>query len=695
MADGTPTVPSDRGSVDDGSAPVERQYRALFEANPLPLWVYDVETLRILDVNEVACQKYGYSRDEFLSLTIRDIRPPEDIPLVEESVRTTPPETFNSGVWRHRLRDGTLINVEVTSHELLYRGRRTRFVCPIDVTQRVRVETALREREAGLRRAQNLARLGHVITRPDGSFESWSETLPQLAGVLVEQMPTTTRAWMLQLIHPEDRAMFRARSIEAATNGTRVDVEYRLCHPDGSVLHVRQVIEPVEGKEAPGRTRWFSTLQDITEQKEVEARVRRVNEELEQRVRVRTMQLETSNQSLAVATAAAEQANRAKSEFLSNISHELRTPLNAIIGFGQLLAGNGPPRPVEQQTAYVDHIVKAGRHLLTLINEILNLSQIEAGKLTVAAESVSLAEVLAECEAMTEPLATQHRIRVMFPNACELTVVADRTRLKQVLLNLVSNAIKYNRERGTVIVDCSRCGPERVRIAVQDTGIGLQREQVGALFQPFNRLGQESGAAEGTGIGLVVTKRLVELMGGEIGVNSTPGIGSVFWIELRADESPAQTDAEAGRPQEQTNRGAAASEEARDGAVSTVLCVEDNPASLRLVQAVLAARADIRLLSAPNGKLGVEMARTHLPAVILMDNNMPEMSGRQAQTILRDDPRTADIPIIALTANAMPGAIDDGVAAGFFRYLTKPFDVGNLMAALDEALKVSMARSRH
>ncbi|HEY2928279.1 sensor domain-containing protein [Piscinibacter sp.] len=254
----------------------EQQYRLLFEGNPLPLWIYDLETLRILDVNEVACHKYGYSHDEFLSLTIRDIRPAEDIAKVEDSVRTTSPGTFNSGLWRHRLKDGTVIDVEITSHELRYQGRRARCVSPIDVTQRLQAEAALREREAGLRRAQVMARLGHVITRSDGSFESWSETLPQLIGIEPAQMPASTREW-LQLIHPDDRAAFRARSIEAAIQGTRVDVEYRMPHRDGSWLHMQQVIEPITGSDVGGRKRWFSTLQDLTEQKRVETRMRRLN----------------------------------------------------------------------------------------------------------------------------------------------------------------------------------------------------------------------------------------------------------------------------------------------------------------------------------------------------------------------------------------------------------------------------------
>jgi signal transduction histidine kinase/CheY-like chemotaxis protein len=445
-----------------------------------------------------------------------------------------------------------------------------------------------------------------------------------------------------------------------------VDLEYRLQQAGGRVVEIRQVIEPIEGSADPARTRWFSTLQDVTEQKQAQLRVMHLNEELEQRVRERTAELEVSNHELALATAAAEQANRAKTEFLSNMSHELRTPLNAIIGFGQLLAApRGPLGSPEQATVFVNHIVRAGRHLLTLINDLLDLARIESGKLNVAIDRVPLAEVLSECQAMIEPQSQQRGIRLLFPAEQDVHVLADRTRLKQVLLNLLSNAVKYNRERGAVVVDHSPSAPGRVRITVQDTGAGLRQDQVEALFQPFNRLGQETGDAEGTGIGLVVTKRMVELMDGQIGVNSTPGLGTVFWIDLPA-EVPHPT-----------------AEPVR----TTVLVVEDDPASLQLVQQVLAARPDLQVLCATDGRRGVELARQHQPALILMDNNMPHMSGREAHALLRQEPGTASIPIIALSGNASATAVEQGRASGYVAYLTKPLDPASLQAAVDQVLK--------
>ncbi len=259
-------------------------FRLMFENNPLPLWLYDLETLHFLDVNEVACQKYGYTREEFLALTIRDIRPADDIPLVDVSVRTTASQTFNSGIWRHRKKDGTTIRVEILSHEMVYRGRRARFVCPVDVTERVLAEesraqlmSALQEREEGLRHAERMAKLAHVITRPDGSFESWSETLPPLLGVDAARMPETTRTW-LDILHPDDRELFRAKALEAGVTGKRTDVEYRLKRGDGAWIHIRQGVEPIPGAIGPdGKGRWFSTLQDVTEQKRAEISIQRLN----------------------------------------------------------------------------------------------------------------------------------------------------------------------------------------------------------------------------------------------------------------------------------------------------------------------------------------------------------------------------------------------------------------------------------
>lgn len=382
------------------------------------------------------------------------------------------------------------------------------------------------------------------------------------------------------------------------------------------------------------------------------------------------------------AKAVAEKANLAKSDFLSSMSHELRTPLSAILGFAQLIE-SGTPAPTVSQKRSVDQILKAGWYLLELINEILDLALIESGKLLLSLEPIALSEVVRECQAMIEPQAQKRNIGMTFPKfETPYYVKADRTRVKQVLINLLSNAIKYNKLGGSVVLECVALSPTRIRIQVRDSGQGLAADKQTQLFQPFNRLGQEASVEEGTGIGLVVCKRLVELMGGAIGVESTLGVGSEFWIELNLT---TETQLESGS----TKPIDIAKTPARvDGKpMRTLLYVEDNPANLMLVEDLIARRSDLCLLSAMDGNRGIDMARASLPDVILMDINLPGISGLQALRILARDPTTAHIPVVALSANAIPRDIDKGLAAGFFRYLTKPIKVNEFMETLDMALK--------
>jgi signal transduction histidine kinase/ActR/RegA family two-component response regulator len=383
---------------------------------------------------------------------------------------------------------------------------------------------------------------------------------------------------------------------------------------------------------------------------------------------------------LHAAMAAADAANRAKSDFLSSMSHELRTPLNAVLGFAQLLETGTPPLTVPQRRS-IDQILKAGWYLLELINEVLDLALIESGRLTLSNEPVSLAEVLAECRAMIEPQARQRGIDMSFPSfGAPVFVKADRTRIKQVLINLLFNAVKYNRPEGAVSVDFAAAGSHSIRLSVRDTGVGLTPEQLGQLFQPFNRLGKEGGPEEGTGIGLVVTKRLVELMGGNIGAASTAGAGSVFWVEFPLAAAPLRALMEAAQ-------AATLAPVAPDGRpLRTVLYVEDNQANLEVVAQLIARRSDLRLLTAVNGQLGVEYARACIPDVILMDIHLPGLNGTAAMQLLRADPATAHIPIIALSANAVPRDIEQALAAGFFNYITKPIIVSRFLDALDVAL---------
>ena len=402
-----------------------------------------------------------------------------------------------------------------------------------------------------------------------------------------------------------------------------------------------------------------------------------------------TLVAEQATQVAENASQVAEKASQAKSAFLSSMSHELRTPLNAILGFAQMLEIGQPP-PTPQQKRDVDQILKAGWYLLELINEILDLSTIESGKVMLSREPVGLADLLMECRLMIEQQAEKRGISLHFPALERGSFVnADRTRFKQVLLNLLLNAIKYNRPNGLVVVECSLTSPGILRIGVRDTGYGMALEQMAHLFQPFNRLGKETGVEEGTGIGLVVTKRLVELMGGKIGVESAVDVGSLFWVELNVSGAPNFADFHQSESPSQPVCTPDDIDAKNTAPLRTLLYVEDNPANLELVEQLIAMRSDLRLIGATDGSVGIEFARDLQPDVILMDINLPGISGIEALQILQRDPRTKSIPVIALSANAMPRDIEQGLQLGFFNYLTKPIRVRDFMQSLDAALAFS------
>jgi PAS domain S-box-containing protein len=446
----------------------------------------------------------------------------------------------------------------------------------------------------------------------------------------------------------------------------------------GKVALTGEAIRFIEEAKALG-SRWFEVYA-FQLGGEGSSKVALLFNDITERKRL-NQQLIDSNADLKNAIDLAEKSNLAKSEFLSKMSHELRTPLNAILGFAQLLEVGSPP-PTSAQIVRLHQIIKAGWYLLELINEILDLAVIESGKISLSKEAVSMTEVMCECQAMIESQAEKRGITMVFmPVDNTLCAHGDRTRIKQVIINLLSNAIKYNCEHGTVEASCTSTN-DYISIHIKDTGQGLTAEQLTQLFQPFNRLGQESGSEEGTGIGLVVTKQLVELMGGSISVNSTVGVGSEFCIKFPRDLTPQQELSHLVLTKQLPHAS-------KNTALRTLLYVEDNPANLMLVEQIIEAHPYLCMLSAHDGYQGLSLARSQLPDVILMDINLPGISGIQTMNILHNDPTTMHIPVIALSANAMLRDIEKGLEAGFFRYLTKPIKINEFMNALDDALKFS------
>jgi PAS domain S-box-containing protein len=374
----------------------------------------------------------------------------------------------------------------------------------------------------------------------------------------------------------------------------------------------------------------------------------------------------------------AERTNQAKSEFLSRMSHELRTPLNAILGFAQLLEMDHlDPGQVES----VQQILKGGKHLLDLINEVLDISRIEAGRLSLSPEPIRVTEVLGEALDLVRPIAAERSIRLegAVPEAGHFHVLADRQRLKQVLLNLLANAVKYNREGGSVWVFCEEAGEDLLRISVKDTGRGIRPEDIERLFAPFDRLGAEQTEVQGTGLGLALSKRLIEALGGTIDVESAPGEGSTFSVELPLVEPPA---VQFERMDEVDLAPASVLGEA-----ATLLYVEDNLSNLRLIERILESRPQVKLLSAMQGRLGLDLARQHRPDLILLDLHLPDMSGEEVLHQLREDPRTDDIAVVVISADATPGQVSRLIAAGALTYLTKPLDVRRFLEVIDETLR--------
>jgi len=482
-----------------------------------------------------------------------------------------------------------------------------------------------------------------------GQHGPWRYVSPRIESMLgfsPEEWLANPSLWYEQMV-PEDRERAMADEVLSREMGTPLRSEYRLRTHDGSVVWVRD--EAVVVHDGAGRPSFFhGILADITPEKEAE----RIAERAER----------------------ANRANRAKSDFLSRMSHELRTPLNAILGFGQLLQ-TSPLAPGDAES--VEQILKGGRHLLDLINEVLDIARIESRTVSLSIEAVSVHEVVRETVDLVLPLAAKRGV-ALHTSGSDLPsfVLADRQRLKQAMLNLLANAVKYNREGGSATVSVDpMAGSTTIRVS--DTGPGIRSEDRDRLFSPFDRLGAERTGVEGTGLGLALTKALVEGMGGSIGVESEFGTGSTFWLALPPAEDPSSM--------EEPARSVPAREL---GSVHTILCIDDNPSNLTLIERILANRPGVRLLKAIRGRMGLDLAREHHPDLIVVDVHLPDIPGDHVIRSLRNGPATGRTPVIVTSADSTPKQRKRLIAAGATEYLSKPLNVKRFLAAVDEALGI-------
>ena len=634
-------------------APGDAIFRELFEGAPIGMALLALDE-RFLRVNTSFCRMVGYSNEELRQRTAEDITFTGDIETGRQLAQSLLHGTARfTGDKRYIHKNGAILWVSRTASIIRdERGEPLHFLLMVeDISERKASEAALeasrRELQAALDANQLIMDNSQDVictVNEDGRFRSLNAACEGLWGYKANEL--VGRRY-IDLVYAEDRPKTEAAAKGLLSTGKITDFVNRYVRKDGTLVDVLWSAT----WSATDRI-MFCVAHDVTDRARIEKALRDAKEE-------------------------ADRANQAKSDFLSRMSHELRTPLNSILGFGQLLDRQSP---TEAQRPRIQYILNAGRHLLTLINEVLDISRIEAGTLQLSVEPVCLEEAIAEALDLMRPLAAERSIAL--ESSCSLEtatyVLADRQRLKQVLLNFLSNGVKYTAVNGSVTVSFAETAGRLTRISVRDTGAGIPVEKLARLFTPFDRLGAEHSAVEGTGLGLALCQRLVQAMHGKTGVSSTLGNGSTFWLELPQAKSPLQTLAAA--------RIGSVSEPQLSEESRRILYIEDNFSNVTLLDQMLTERPALELMTAMQGRVGLELARQHAPDLILLDLHLPDIPGWQVLAQLKADQLTREIPVVVISADATSPQIKRLLSAGARAYLTKPFDIPEFFRVIDEAL---------